>query len=69
MVSAPLFVLVLYVTVVCVKAKAAGGGSVALGVLLGLSLASTSLGAPIQQALTSMSSALIAAVSSLGGAQ
>lgn len=67
MLTAPLFVVVLLLTAVCIGGKLAEVGSVFLGVLLGLTLASTSIGAPILQALTAASSGLVDALSSLAG--
>ncbi|MDO5698143.1 MAG: hypothetical protein Q4G51_09235 [Dermatophilus congolensis] len=68
MVNAPLLVLLLIITVICIKARAAGGGSVALGVFVGLTLASTDLGRPITEAITAASTGLITALGSLAGA-
>lgn len=65
MVNAPLFVFLLIITVICLKTRAARTGSVTLGLLLGFTLASTSLGAPILSALTAVSTGLIDALGAL----
>lgn len=69
MVTAPLFVILLVITLVCLKGKVAKAGSVTLGVLLGLTLASTALGQPVLQALTAASTGLVNSLASLGGGQ
>lgn len=65
MITAPLFVILLVITFVCVKTKSAKLGSVILGILLGLTLASTMVGAPIVRGLTEASSFAIGAITSL----
>ena len=67
MVAAPLFVVVLLVTALLLKTKSANGGSVTLGLLLGLTLASTPWGPPVLSAVTAMSSGLMQGLSSIGG--
>lgn len=67
MVTAPLFVVLLFVTALCVKGKIAKAGSVILGVLLGLTLAATTIGPPILNGLTAASTGLVDAFTSLGG--
>ena len=68
MINAPLFLVLVFIIVVCIKGKAASAGSVALGTLLGLTLAGTAVGPPILHGLTSASSALVSGLtSSLGG--
>lgn len=66
MINVPLFALLLITTVICLKTKAAKGGSVALGLLLGLTMASTTLGAPVLEAVTAASSGLIDAIGAIG---
>lgn len=68
MVSAPLFVIVLVLTLIALKTRAAKAGSTFLGLVLGLTLASTSFGAPIIQAVTDISQGLVTALSSMGKA-
>lgn len=68
MISTPLFVVVLLITLIALKGRAAGPGSTMLGLVLGLSLASTSLGKPVLAAVTQISQGLVTALSSLGGA-
>lgn len=67
MINAPLFVVVLLVCLLALKTRAARPGSLFLGLVLGLTLASTSFGAPILSAVTSMSQGIVTAVSSMGG--
>lgn len=67
MVTAPLFVVLLLITVVCVKGKVAKGGSVVLGVLLGLTLASTALGTPILDGLTAASNGIVSSITKASG--
>ena len=64
MITMSLFVVVLLVTVVCVYGKVAKTGSVILGALLGLTLATTAFGAPLLEALTAVSTGLTDAISS-----
>lgn len=68
MVSAPLFVIVLVLTLIALKTRAAKAGSTFLGLVLGLTLASTSFGAPIITAVTDISQGLVTALSSMGKA-
>jgi hypothetical protein len=58
MVTAPLFVVLLLVTVLCVKGGLVKTGAVLLGVLLGLTLATTEIGPPIMNGLTAATSAV-----------
>jgi len=67
MVNAPFFVVVLVITLIALKTRFAKAGSTFLGLVLGLALASTSFGAPILSAVTSMSQGIVTALSSLGG--
>jgi hypothetical protein len=69
MISAPLFVVLLLVAVMFVKNNAVDAGGVFLGVLLGLSLASTSVGGPMLAGLTAISSGLVDILGSLGNFQ
>ncbi|MGL4177522.1 MAG: hypothetical protein ACRCSN_15760 [Dermatophilaceae bacterium] len=69
LVTAPLFVVLLLVTVFCVVGRSAEVGSVVLGVLLGLTLASTPVGEPILDGLTTAVSWLVDTVGSLAGQQ
>jgi hypothetical protein len=64
----PAVLLLGFIVVVCLKTKSAQIGSVVLGVLFGLSLATTALGPPILTALTNMSTAVVQGLSSVGGA-
>jgi hypothetical protein len=67
-VTAPLFLLLAFVAYICLKTKAVAVGGVVLGVLLGLTLASTGLGGPIINGLQTGTSAAVAAMTSvLGG--
>lgn len=68
MITFPLFLLLGFVVVICLKTKSAQIGSVVLGCLFGLSMASTALGPPILAALTSMCAAVVLGLSSIGGA-
>lgn len=68
MITFPLFLLLALLAVILLKTKAVKGGALVLGVLLGLSLASTSFGPPILAALTSMCTAVVQGLSSVGGA-
>lgn len=68
MLNAPLFVVILLIVILTLKTRAARGGSVFLGLVLGLTLASTSFGAPIISAVTDMSQGLVDALSSMGKA-
>lgn len=65
MINAPLFVVVLLVTLIALKTRAAKAGSTVLGLVLGLCLASTTLGEPILSAVTQISQGLVIAVSSM----
>lgn len=67
MITAPLFVVLLLLTGLCIKGKIAQTGSVILGVLLGLTLAATTIGPPILSGLTAASTGLFDALTSLGG--
>lgn len=68
MINAPLFVVVLVITLIALKTRAARAGSTVLGLVLGLTLASTSLGRPVMSAVTQISQGLVSAFSSLGAA-
>lgn len=68
MITFPLFLLLGFIVVICLKTKSAQLGSVVLGCLFGLSMASTALGPPILTALTNMSTAVVQGLSSVGGA-
>ena len=69
MVTAPLFLLLAFVAYICIKTKAIAVGGLVLGVLLGLTLASTALGGPITDALTAGTEAVVATMSTaFGGA-
>ena len=67
MVTFPLFLLLAAVAALLLKTKAIKGGALVLGLLLGLSLASTTFGPPILNALTQASSALISALTVAAG--
>ena len=64
----PLFLLLAGITAVLLKTRSVQLGAVVLGVLLGLSLASTTIGPPILAAVTGMSTAVVSGLSSVGGA-
>lgn len=66
MVTAPLFVVLLLITGICLKGKVAKTGSVILGALLGLTLAPTAVGAATVTGLTSASAGLVSVLSSFG---
>jgi hypothetical protein len=68
MVTAPLFAVLLIATAVALKVKAVKFGAVFLGVALGLSLASTTIGGPILDALTSACANAIDMLVSVAGA-
>jgi hypothetical protein len=66
----PLFLVLLLVAIVAVKYGALKPGAIVLGVLLGLTMASTSLGPPIRQGLNQFSETLVSTLSqATGGAQ
>lgn len=65
MVNVPLFLILLFVTVVTVKSGSVKAGSLLLGLVLGLALAAIPMGPPIVSAITSCSHGLLSAVSSL----
>lgn len=67
MVTAPLFVLVAFVAYICLKTKAVAAGGLVLGVLLGLTLASTGLGGPIIDGLQTGTRAAVTAMTSALG--
>lgn len=62
MVTIPLFLLLLLITAMMLKAKSAKAGSVILGLLLGLSLASTTFGRDMLGAFTDMTNGIVHAV-------
>ena len=68
MITFPLFLLLAGITAVLLKTRSVQLGAVVLGVLLGLSLASTTIGPPILAAVTGMSTAVVSGLSSVGGA-
>ena len=65
MITFPLFLLFAFVAAVLVKTGAVKGGALVLGVLVGLSLATTAVGPPI---LSAMTSATTTAVHTISGA-
>ena len=67
MVTLPLFLILLICAYLSVKHGKTSAAGMALGVLLGLSLASTSLGPPLLGALTDLSTSLVSALSSAAG--
>lgn len=70
MVTAPLFIIFAIVAFVAVKWGPATPGVVLLGMLLGLSLASTSIGGPILSGLeTASASAIQTVTNAVGGAR
>ncbi|MGL5826283.1 MAG: hypothetical protein ACRCYU_15945 [Nocardioides sp.] len=73
MLTMPLFLAVLFVVVVVVKAKKKMLGPVILGAVLGLTMASTAFGPPLTGGLQQMTSAVVTALSdaaqSSGGGQ
>lgn len=67
MANVPLFLVILFAVAMCIKGKAASAGSVALGALLGLTLAGTAVGPPILHGMTSAATSLVSGLSaSLG---
>lgn len=70
MVTAPLFIVFLLVAVAMVRWGGTHPGVLAFGAVLGLSLASTTIGAPILDGIESgMTAALSAASNIAGGAR
>lgn len=67
MISAPLFVILLVAAFIATKYGSVRPGGMFLGVLLGLSLASTSFGPPILAALQDGLSMAISGASSVAG--
>ena len=70
MITAPLFIIFLFVALVMIKWGGTHPGVLAFGAVLGLSLASTAIGAPILDGIESgMTAALSAAANIAGGAR
>jgi hypothetical protein len=63
----PLFLLFAFVAIVLVKTGAVKGGALVLGVLVGLSLASTSAGPPILSAMTTATTTVVHTFSGAAG--
>jgi len=68
MVTLPLFLILLLAAYVSVRHGSAGAPAMVLGVLLGLSLASTAIGPPLLSGLTTLSTTVIHAISAATGA-
>lgn len=68
MVSMSLFFVLLVLVVAGVYFKKVSAGSLVLGILFGLSLASTSFGGPLLDAFQAMLDGLVQAASSVEGA-
>ena len=67
MITFPLFLLFAFVAAVLVKTGAVKGGALVLGVLVGLSLATTSIGPPILSAMTSATTTAVHTISGVVG--
>ena len=67
MVTVPLFLILLIVAYVSVRHGKAGAGGMVLGVLLGLAMASTAIGPPLLNGLTSLSTTVIRSISAATG--
>ena len=67
MITFPLFLLFAFVAAVLVKTGAVKGGAIVLGVLVGLSLASTAVGPPILSAMTSATTTAVHTISGVVG--
>jgi hypothetical protein len=67
MVSAPLFIVLAVAAFVAVKWGPAKASHLALGVLLGLSLATTAAGPPILNGITTAMDAIVSTVSNAAG--
>jgi hypothetical protein len=67
MVTAPFFIVLAATAVVAVKWGSAKASHIALGVVLGLSLATTSLGPPILDGITTAVDAVVSTLSKTTG--
>jgi hypothetical protein len=67
MVTAPLFLILLVAAIVAVKYGPVRPGGMVLGVLLGLSLASTQFGPPVLKALQDGVTMVVSSASNLAG--
>lgn len=68
MVTMSLFFVLLVIVAVGIGFKKTGNGSLILGILFGLSLASTAFGAPVLDAFQDALNGLVSGVSSVAGA-
>ncbi|MFE7504012.1 hypothetical protein [Promicromonospora sp. NPDC057488] len=68
MVTMSLFFVLLVIVVAGVSLKKTGNGSLVLGILFGLALATTAFGAPVLDAAQDALNGLISGVSSVAGA-
>lgn len=69
MVTAPLVIILAIATFLAVKYGSAKPGSMVLGVLFGLSLASTTIGPPMLGALQDGMTSVVSSVSAVAGAR
>lgn len=67
MVTAPLFLVLAIAAFVAMKYGSTKPGGMFLGILLGLSLASTTIGPPILDGLNQAMASVVASVSSVAG--
>jgi hypothetical protein len=67
MVTLPLFLILLGAVYVAVRHGKSSAGGMVLGVLLGLAMASTTVGPPLLSGLTTLSTTVIRAISSAVG--
>jgi hypothetical protein len=67
MVTLPLFLFLLGAVYVAVRHRKSSAGGMVLGVLLGLAMASTAVGATLLAGLTTLSTTVIRSISSVVG--
>jgi hypothetical protein len=68
MVTLPLFLILLLIAYLSVRHGKAGAPAMVLGVLLGLTMASTAIGPPLLSGLTTLSTTVVHSISAAAGA-